>query len=351
MLVTLKLPDGRSANLFYIKKKCKDGRKQNKKQLKVVKVKSVEMSEGNLKLRMNNNRVTYTNKKNARDEKNVDRKKVILNLIKPQDMVLPVPSGFDCRSKMGQFGWISFEVKHIPFIYRYESTKLVALRIVNQVIFPRFLNSFRQLLFDFFVVKSFTMTDVERQLYNDINFNHCNGAYGLNSFQSGVQLVSLDDLTKLYDFFVFAYGKLKLKSKELSSNYGYIAINGNNNIVPFVRIRDSICFPIVYFDGDFKYLIKFTFQVDDYYTGVLKFLIRLMNVELKFDKIQVITLDEIKKFFEPNTTFEHTWIGKESDVFLNTGKGSNECIMRVQNADEPVTPLTSVNKTANIYNM
>lgn len=73
---------------------------------------------------------------------------------------------FDESSKKGQFGWMTHEEKHIPYIFR-EEKKFCSLHVLA-MLWPQILDSKD--------VVQYMMSSSEAKLYNEINKWHCDGA-------------------------------------------------------------------------------------------------------------------------------------------------------------------------------
>lgn len=106
-------------------------------------------------------------------------------------------SGFDIRSAKRQFGWVQVGFQYLPCIYR-NLDSFFAERIFSPLISIPMANAFLYTIPNFKLIDSYLMTQNEIDLFNEINSEHCDNAYG-EIFTSFDLLMRVEDCLKIYD--------------------------------------------------------------------------------------------------------------------------------------------------------
>jgi len=163
-------------------------------------------------------------------------------------------------------------------------------------------------------VKCYFITDSEAKLLNDINHNHSNCVYGKEMFFAGKDCIaSLEDVLEFYTFIKVCYNKL-LHNITLDHNEvcGFTHIN-SELIVPYCIKDGQKYVPLFFFERVAKSLINQAIKLENWNLAYLKFCCKVLGIRYELfasDSCTVIRLDDIKKYYPPDTYFEEYWPAK-----------------------------------------
>jgi len=173
-------------------------------------------------------------------------------------------------------------------------------------------------------VNSHTITGSEAKLLNEINVFHTDSAYGKEMFVAGKdQVVRLEDVHELYTFLKVCYNRLKNK-KSQQEKCGFLRIN-RMEIVPYCIKDNQKYVPLYYFKS---IDIRNAIEIDHLNMAYIKFccLVQCINNELfKKNSFLVISLENIKKYYPKETSFEDYWPPAEdySRLLVNSNSNGN----------------------------
>jgi len=176
-------------------------------------------------------------------------------------------------------------------------------------------------------VKCHFITDSEAKLLNDINYNHTNCVYGKKLFFAGKDFIApLEDVHEFYTFIEVCYKKLLCNiTPDQNAVCGFIRIN-SESVVPYCIKDGKKYVPLFYFEGETENLTNRGIKLENWNLAYLKFCCKVQGIRNELfasDSCTVTCLDDIKKYFPPDTNFEEYWPAKVVDTYLLVDQKSN----------------------------
>ena len=221
----------------------------------------------------------------------------------------------DYKSQLGQFGWITLGKEHIPFIFRKEVDQYCAVRMVEIKLINKYVQFLPPEVFSITCIKSYFMTENECKLFNEINQKHCDFQFGQELFTTKDVNVRTSDADQLCKFLEYCYKKLVLKVVDVdaSDRCGFFRINGDA-VMPFtvkeVNGTPIQYVPLFYFEGEIEKLEKKVQTVDNWELSYLKLCGKVQGIKDELfvgETCKVVSLEDIKSNFSPNTAFKVWW--------------------------------------------
>jgi len=218
---------------------------------------------------------------------------------------------------IGYFNYEQFGKYYIPYIIRVisgEELKFVSVRMAETELFRYYLQKLHEDLLTCMSVTSHFITDSEAKLLCEINRKHCDGIYGKDPFCADKDyIVRLEDAYEFHAFIETSYRKLQSKiTPGYIERCGFIRIN-SNSVVPYSLQNGRKYVPLFYFEGDTEGLERQTIQLEDWNLAYLKFCCKVQGIRNELytrNSCKVISIDNIKKYFSPETNFEEYWPAK-----------------------------------------
>jgi len=231
---------------------------------------------------------------------------------------------------IGRFGWKLVDVYHIPYIIRViNGVKLqfVSVRMVETQLLSEYLHYLHANMYTCTSVRSYFITDSEAALLNDINNFHSDFAFGSAIFFARKDyIVLLEDAQEFYTFIDVCY-KVLLSNDNTGrkKKCGYILFNFES-VLPYAIKDDKKYIPLFCFESETKNLQHLTVKLENWNLAYLKFSCKLQGIIndefFASDSCTVTRLDDIKKYFPPDTNFEEYWPAKVVDTYLLTNQKS-----------------------------
>uniref|UniRef100_A0A1Y1KKV2 Uncharacterized protein n=1 Tax=Photinus pyralis TaxID=7054 RepID=A0A1Y1KKV2_PHOPY len=243
----------------------------------------------------------------------------------------------DDESLRGHFGWTTVNKALIPYIIR-EGQKLCSVRVVEMKVLNKFLHCFNQEIYKCACVKSFYVTEAELRLLNEINVQHCDLQFG-DQFTPLDLVVRLDDVIELHNFLETCYSKLLMKNKGITDRCGFVRIN-KESVVPYSVSAGEKYVPQFYFEDESDSLKLNIDQLEGWDLAYLKFCCKLQGIREELfskDACAVISLNNIKSYFPPGTSFEDCWPSKIVGSQL-LSKGKTQMVQVGQWTNRPTEP-------------
>ena len=153
----------------------------------------------------------------------------------------------DVASRKGHFGWTTVDGVNLPYLLR-DETQYVSVKIVEMKLLSKYPNEYPDELRERAPLMSQFATEVEVQLLNEINRDHCQYEYGRQLFGKQELLVRLSDLKAFYEIvkkhFPKASSGAQLNSGDSSSEVdgGWLQIN--NTVVPYITRASVRLLPV-----------------------------------------------------------------------------------------------------------
>lgn len=232
-------------------------------------------------------------------------KTTILHGILPQQKETP--------GALVKFGWHTVESQHIPYII-VNDFKYVSVRIINRMIFST-IAKFSPEVYQCLRVNSYPLTKPEACLFNEINFKHCDGSFGLILFVEGRdRKILMEDFLHMFNFLKFCSRIMFMLMNNIykglnEDSCGFLQINVDI-FVPFV-VRDHEKFaPVFYFEGDCSQLKDKFVKASKWEMTYLKLLFKLQDLRKEFLQLSscdIVNITDIMPYFNPQTSFIIMW--------------------------------------------
>ncbi|CAI6363143.1 unnamed protein product [Macrosiphum euphorbiae] len=154
--------------------------------------------------------------------------------------------------------------------------------------------------------------DEARLILNVINQEHSNFTFGKERFLAGEDyIVSLKDVYEFYTFINVCYNRLLcINKKGQDEKCGFIQINNFESIVPYCIIDNQKYVPLFYFKKEKQHLIDRAIKIKDWNLAYLRFCWKVQGIKdelIAGSYCTVVSVDNIKKYFPPETHFEDFW--------------------------------------------
>ncbi|XP_060856646.1 uncharacterized protein LOC132934356 [Metopolophium dirhodum] len=262
----------------------------------------------------------------------------------------------DIESRKFRFSWKSIAGFHVPYIIRLingEYLKFVSTRMAETHLLSNYLHHLHSDIYTSCTsVNCHFITDPEAKLLNDINYNHTNCVYGKEIFFAGKDFIApLEDVHEFYTFIEVCYKKLLCNiTPDHNEVCGFIRIN-SESVVPYCIKNGQKYVPLFYFEGETENLINRAIKLENWNLSYLKFCCKVQGIRNELfasDSCTVARLNDIKKYFPPDTSFEEYWPAKVVDTYLLTNQKSthvsSSCAW-IRKPPEVVPPKNTISHT------
>lgn len=217
----------------------------------------------------------------------------------------------------GRFEWTVVGKACVPCLLKSDGTKYVSVRIAESKVLGHFFQRLNAEVFNCVSVKSFSITEAETKLLNEINSRHCEFAFGKNPFNMDSDfIVQLDELVEFYNFINTCYNKLLHTPLNGTNKCGFVRIN-DDSVVPYA-IRDSKQYvPLFYFEGETESLKLKAINLENWDLAYLKFCCKVQGIKNELfasEQCMVTSLEDVKSYFPEGTKFEEYWPTKLLDM-------------------------------------
>jgi len=221
----------------------------------------------------------------------------------------------DQHSSRGRFGWCPMENKCIPYIFRSDKKeKYVSVRMFQERVLNQFMTFLPNEMISFYKVQSYSVTEAESRLLNEINRIHSGFFFGKNMFNTLDQIVKLEDATEFLSFLMLCYQTVIKKERKNTNRCGFIKIGGES-VIPFTLHKAKIYVPLFYLEDVAEDLKSSSTVIKGWDLAYLKFCCKLQGIKPSLfepEECQVVPLDVIKGYFPPGTMFEDYWPQKHN---------------------------------------
>lgn len=193
----------------------------------------------------------------------------------------------------------------IPYIFRRDG-KYCAVRMVDSHILNKFELILHRDVFTCAKSKCWRMHPWEVELFNEINYRHCDSQYGREPFTEKDMVIKLDDAFEFAKFLHFCVEKLEYNTK---CKCGFFRID-DKVLIPYIHIKNETFLPIFYFDGDTKGLQPHTTKAVEWELAYLKFCFKAQGIPeylYCMDYCEIVNFQVVKKYFPAKTIFEPCW--------------------------------------------
>ncbi|KAG4075876.1 hypothetical protein HA402_003702 [Bradysia odoriphaga] len=208
------------------------------------------------------------------------------------------------------FGWTLMGSHAVPYIVQ-NSERFCSLRILEKSALANYKKRTTKIGQCSENVESFPLSLVQCELFDEINFKHCDSAYGKERFSMKDKLVRLSDAYKYFTFVDLCHQPLMkgIRVQSEGLEFGFTLVN-KMSFIPYALLRERKYIPLHYlhFDEIVFDLMKGKSQVlsgDD--ALYLKFCCKFERNSDIDDDIEVIDLAEIQQLAPPKTTFKDCW--------------------------------------------
>lgn len=251
----------------------------------------------------------------------------------------PPQKNIDEESVRGRFGWAAIDKVHIPYILR-NNEKYVSVKMVELKLVKKYVNYLHQDVYNCTCVRSYYITDAEARLLNEINFRHCDYQFGRDQFTTRDLILRLSDAQEFYHFVSSVYSKLANGETSVLDRCGFIRIN-KESVVPYAMYNGQKVVPLFYFEGETDNLKLKADKLEGWDLSYLKFCCKVQGIRNELfahDSCSVISLNDIKNYFPPDTLFEDYWPKKNLDSQLLINENARTNARQVQWTRCPTTP-------------
>lgn len=223
----------------------------------------------------------------------------------PNDKIAVVSSREDCI-----FGWTLIGCHDIPFIVR-DSEIYCALRMIEKTALASYekknpiVESFKA------NVETYDPTDIQCNLLNEINDQHCDSAFGQAPFTYKDKLLRLSDASKYFTFLEVcrSVNEKGVQVSTVGHQFGFTLIN-KKAYVPYAVINGRKFIPLIYLHCDGE-ILEFLSAKSEPLSGddalLLKLCCKYDGILELNDAIDVIDLSEIQRRSPAKTTFTDCW--------------------------------------------
>ncbi|XP_027851202.1 uncharacterized protein LOC114130424 [Aphis gossypii] len=218
----------------------------------------------------------------------------------------------DVESIKGRFGWITIEecdVLYITRIINGEHLKFISVLMAETHLLREHLQYFNPDIYKCLSVIGHNITNTEAKLLNKINLQHCECMFGIHKFIAGKDcIVCLEDAQELKKFLVACYNKIQSNINDQTIQFGFIKIG--LYFIPYYIKEDQKYLPLFYFEGSTDDLLIGAVELKNWDLAYLKFCFQVMGVyDNLYDKdyCTVVSLNDVKKYYPPETTYEEFW--------------------------------------------
>jgi len=258
-----------------------------------------------------------------------------------------VDSKLDEPSRFGRFGWYEFEKCFVPYIFRSEQKeKYVCLRMLESKLLSKFTNVLPQEINQVAVsglkldgnFQTFSVTQSEARLLNEVNHKHCDSGFGRVTFTKKDFVIRLEDAKEIHAFFQTCYKKTVLKISTRMDRCGFYRIDGKRTI-PFTRCQTTKTryIPLFYFQGGVERMkSNQIITLKGWDVAYLKLCCVVQGVKPDLfaeEALKVAKFEDIGSYLPEFTVFEEYWPGPNIESWEKVAEGgpevSNEKVLDV----------------------
>ncbi|XP_060859717.1 uncharacterized protein LOC132936924 [Metopolophium dirhodum] len=224
------------------------------------------------------------------------------------------------------FSWKTIAGYHIPFIVRLvngKRLKFVATQMAEYELLKKYLHNIHSSIYTSCTsVIAYVITNSEAKILNYINETHYGNGKNFQ-FLAGIDyIVRLKDIHNFYLFIDTCYKKLLIDNTSgYNDKCGFVRIDFDPySCVPYCTQNGQKYLPLFYFEGDTENLIQQAVKLENWNLAYLKFCCKIYGIKdecFAGDSCLVVSLDDIKNLYPPETHFEDFWPAKLSKVRLS----------------------------------
>jgi len=191
--------------------------------------------------------------------------------------------------------------------------KFVATHMAENGIFKKYLHNIHPYIYtECTPVKAYVITYSEVKILNYINETYYGKGKEYQYFAGIDYIVRLEDIHNFYLFLEICYEKLLCNVNSGYKNLcGFIRVNSDPySCVPYFTQDGQKYVPFFYLAGDTEHLRQRAVKLENWNLAFLKFCLKLHTVKKELfpgDSCLVITFDNVKNFYPPETLFEDIW--------------------------------------------
>lgn len=278
----------------------------NKKQISNVPTENGRIVQNNCHNR--SSILCYFPKVNAKGAEMVSTEPIPQNNTSAQD---------DGPSVAGKFSWTVVGKSIVPVITKADGTKYVSVRIAESKVLSHFFQRLNTEVFNCVSVKSFSITEAETRLLNEINTKHSDCFFGKEPFNIDSDfIVKLDDLVEFHNFMETCFNKLTHLPSKGPSKCGFVRIN-DDSVVPYAVKNGQQYVPLFYFEGETESLKTKAINLENWDLAYLKFCCKVQGIKNELfasEQCQVTSLEDVKSYFPEGTKFDEYWPTKLLDM-------------------------------------
>ena len=228
----------------------------------------------------------------------------------------------DDSSRCGKFGWCKVSDTYLPVLFR-KNEPFISVRVVEKVLLAKFLLSLPKEVINCPIVTSLKITEAEATLLNDINSNHTDYLYGREKFSAKDLVVKVTDIHQFHQYLELCHRKMISRRSTAGDLCGFVRIGGVSD-VPFIMVNGIRYLPMFYFEGELDY--SKSIILDGWKWAYIKYCCKIQGVKdelIENRSYDAISLQEIRRYFPPGTSFEDYW--PEKDFISKIVSNNNLC--------------------------
>ncbi|XP_016658880.1 uncharacterized protein LOC100568635 [Acyrthosiphon pisum] len=217
----------------------------------------------------------------------------------------------------------------IPFILRSvngKPVKFVATRMAEYELLNNYLRDIQSYIYTTCTpVRAYVITVSEAKILNYINKIYYEKGKDFQYFAGIDYIVRLEDIHNFYLFIHICDKKLKCNNTSgYKEKCGFVRCNSDPNFcIPYCTQNGQKYLPIFYFEGDTESLIQRAVKLENWNLAYLKFCCKLYGVKAEYyagDSCLVVSIDDIKHLYPPETHFDEFWPAEFANSELTIGK-------------------------------
>ncbi|XP_076256076.1 uncharacterized protein LOC143193634 [Rhynchophorus ferrugineus] len=217
-------------------------------------------------------------------------------------------------SPVVKFGWHTIDLQPLPYIIvgdlKYVSVRIINHRLCNNI------KKFSPEVYQCFQVNYDPLNKWEACLFNEINFQHCDGQFGKLLFIEGRDTkMLLEDFVHMYEFLKFCVRIMFALNNNMHNDInedscGFLQIDGTNKFVPFVvrngeKYSPMFCFERTCWQPKDKFVKATKWELT-----YLRFLFRLQGLEKKdiqLNSCDLVNIVDVRQYFDHQESFVPKW--------------------------------------------
>jgi len=224
------------------------------------------------------------------------------------------------------FSWKTIAGYHIPFIERLvngKHLKFVATRMAEYELLKKYLHNIHSSIYTSCIsVIAYVITDSEAKILNFINETYYGNGKDFQ-FLAGIDyIVRLEDIHNFYLFIDICYKKLHSNNTSCyNDKCGFVCVDFDLcSCVPYCTQNGQKYLPLFYFERYTENLIQQAVKLENWNLAYLKFCCKIHGIKAEYftgDSCLVVSLDDIKNLYPPETHFEDFWPTKMAKLHLS----------------------------------